>query len=344
MSLRGQKSCLVLRGFKMRSVSISCGRLQSPCWSVHGKSRCFGGFTVVELLVSIAVIGLLVSLLLPAVQQVRAASRRSSCSSQLRQVGIAVESYVSTHRQLPYSHYGAGVLFTILPYLEQASEHRRLEQLFSASNDPSIPFSTAAHLPIYLCPADTHAHVPGASSYNVNEGNRESAEGSEGFVSVHRLTWSDVTDGLSQTAFCSERKSAPEHQEGQPVDPQYGAWRVQLQIVDPFRISLAELDRFAEDCRAAPLAMPPDSPSDSWPYYVCNEGYNHVGTPNGPTCVSFGQPLYIATSMPASSHHSHGVNVLMADGSVRFVGSSIDLSIWRAVGTRNGHEVVASTF
>lgn len=304
----------------------------------------FRGFTVIELLVSIGVIGLLVALLLPAVQQVRAASRKTTCSSHLRQIGIAVESYASTHRQLPYSHHGAGILFSILPYLEQASEHQRLEQLFRASPDPSIPFSTAARLPIYLCPADTHAHVPGASSYNVNEGNRETPLGSEGFVAVNRLTWSDVTDGLSQTALCSERKSAPLYQDGQPIDPRHGAWRVQLQMVDPFLISLAELDRFAEDCLAAPNAMPPDHLSDSWPYYVCNEGYNHVVTPNGPTCTSFGQPFYIATSMPATSHHLGGVNVLMADGSVRFTSSNIGLPVWRAVGTRNGHELEASSF
>lgn len=313
--------------------------------SGHAKPRdSFQGFTVIELLVSIGVIGLLVALLLPAVQQVRAASRKTTCSSHLRQVGIAVESYASTHRQLPYSHHGAGILFSIMPYLEQASEHQRLEQLFRASPDPSIPFSTAARLPIYLCPADTHAHRPGASSYNVNEGNRDHNGDTEGFVSVYQLKWSDVTDGLSQTVFCSERKSAPEYGEGQSIAPQYGAWRVQLVTVDPFRVSVAELDRFFDDCIAASRSNSPDGLSDSWPYYVCNEGYNHVGTPNGPTCNSYGQLFNLTTSVPASSHHMGGVNVLIADGSVRFVVSNISLPVWRAVGTRNGHELEASSF
>jgi prepilin-type processing-associated H-X9-DG protein len=60
--------------------------------------------------------------------------------------------------------------------------------------------------------------------------------------------------------------------------------------------------------------------------------------------TSFGQPFYVATSVPATSHHSGGVNVLMADGSVRFTSSNIGSPVWRAVGTRNGHELEASSF
>ena len=126
------------------------------------KRRC-NGFTLVELLVVIAIIGILIALLLPAVQAAREAARRSQCSNNLKQIGIAFQNYHDTHKEFPPSwagtvndtpFWGWGAL--ILPFMEQ-------QTTYDALNVGQTPFATvlttppaAALSPIssYRCPSD----------------------------------------------------------------------------------------------------------------------------------------------------------------------------------------------
>src|SRR5262249_51458276 len=80
---------------------------------------------------------------------------------------------------------------------------------------------------------------------------------------------------------------------------------------------------------------------------MCCTTYNHVSAPNTTTCAGLGFPgtmANMAMQVPPSSNHTGGVNVLMGDGATRFVQNSVDLNVWRAVGTRNGGEAIASGF
>ena len=80
--------------------------------------RTSAGFTLIELLVALFILALLIAMTAPAVQQSRASARRMECSSHLRQIGIAAHAYSESHGQLPFNHSGAGLLFSILPYME----------------------------------------------------------------------------------------------------------------------------------------------------------------------------------------------------------------------------------
>ncbi len=305
------------------------------------------GFTVVELLVSMAILAVLVALILPAVQQSRAAASRVTCSAHLHQIGIAVESYVSSNRQLPYTHQGAGLLFSILPYLEQSAEYERLAPLLIGDVTAfSEAFSTSAKFEFYRCPVDPYAVYPGASSYNVNGGLMPVVGWGNAFVPDREpfLTWSHVTDGLSQTALCSEMRTPPPTPMGSPIAPQYGQWEVSFTAATPHTITLPEIDQFVQECLETSQTSPPPLPAPAYAYYVPNAGYNHVGPPNGPVCNSIDLLRNLAQSRPASSNHTAGVNVLMADGAVRFAASNIDLHVWRAVGSRNGGETEANSF
>ncbi len=132
-------------------------------------------FTLVELLVVIAIIGILMGLLLPAVQQVREAARRTECSNNIRQLGLALHNFESAHRHLPTGWQvdelptgltglgeeglpGWGWATKILPYLEQGNVHRQFD--FSLALDDEAFESTREHvIATFLCPSDPSDEV-----------------------------------------------------------------------------------------------------------------------------------------------------------------------------------------
>ena len=300
------------------------------------------GFTLMELLVALFIIGLLIAITVPAIQQSRASARRMQCSSNLRQIGIAAHNYTESHGQLPFNHLGAGLLFSILPYMEGKTEHDRLETLLSGPPMDQIQAAqTAARFEFYLCPDDGLATLAGASSYDVNRGLLEISGQQRAFVpdGSRSLSWRDVPDGLSQTALCSEMRTGPDIQPGQPPDPRYGNWFVNSTTGGP-PLTRSELVQFANDCVTAALTSSPYTPAASYSYISSNVGYNHVGMPNSPACQNAG----LLFSFPASSNHSGGVNLLLADGAVKFVATHIDINVWRALGSRDGGEIESSSF
>ena len=134
-----------------------------PC--LRGRSA----FTLVELLVVISLIGILVGLLLPAVQAAREAARRMQCQNNLKQIGLAVHNYETTYRQFPWvnanSTLSGGSLFVaVLPYMEQSNAFKLYD--FTKSNrDPFNQLVVSQQLPFYYCPSDARRRVvPSCSS------------------------------------------------------------------------------------------------------------------------------------------------------------------------------------
>lgn len=141
-----------------------------------------GGFTLVELLVVIAIIGVLVALLLPAVQAAREAARRASCLNNLKQLGLSAQNYHTTHDQLPISNsYNPGVngtwnsqgggmarswIVVLLPFFEEGSRYDQIDlekrQLDSSLNDSGVSNRSIIqqNLPAVLCPSDNVAITP----------------------------------------------------------------------------------------------------------------------------------------------------------------------------------------
>jgi prepilin-type N-terminal cleavage/methylation domain-containing protein/prepilin-type processing-associated H-X9-DG protein len=190
------------------------------------------GFTLIELLVVIAIIGILVGLLLPAVQGVREAARRTQCSNNLRQISLAAQSFESAFKRFP-SQGTVDVDFSVqarlLPYVEQTNLNDLLDftqPAFSGPFNAKVPNplfaqAFATPLPLFLCPSDpappvtvvtinSQAYSYGGLNYMVSYGsgtgtNYDLRSRTDGLVFQNsRVGFKDITDGASNTVFASE--------------------------------------------------------------------------------------------------------------------------------------------
>lgn len=328
------------------------------------------GFTVVELMVSIAIVAGLVALLLPAVQSSREAARRIRCQNSLKQIGLAFSGHETSHRALPagYGPYnasngtGLGVapIAQTLEWLEQPALKQHLDP-----NSYSISFRYGPELwptwsrtliPVLLCPSDKG--LPGtnfvACTGSHPAGNQTGLNdlGRGAFSSIRQIPARDIVDGLSNTVAASERIQSDESTTS--FAPREDLWGTGI-YVDWTRGA----DWFEQLCGALSTSPVSYYPHVGWSWDNAEYGgglYNHVSTPNSAIsdCIStpqispppqrfniidrFGN---IGMSS-ARSRHPGGVNVLLLDGSVRFVADSIDRRIWRFIGTISGSEVVGS--
>lgn len=282
-------------------------------------------FTMIELLVSLSVIGLLMALTIPAVQSALASARQAECRNNLKQIGIAIhvvhdaKQYFSCDNQIIF-HYGMGV----------PGYDRTIAQVESeADQDKSYK---------HRCPADPSGRggyqMSGGTKYNVNNGYLGFSD-TPG-IEDHRLA-SDFTDGFSQTIAFSENAGFTTADQ---LTPQDNPKLVPLWISQKMNLPGTE-PQFIIMCRS-----PGNSPV---PLYIASGhqfGYTHMFTPNTRGCwdnAPVNDPNLTAY-MPTSSYHPGGVNSLFVDGHVTFVSDSIDANVWQAVGTINGNEVVGSPF
>jgi prepilin-type N-terminal cleavage/methylation domain-containing protein len=323
------------------------------------------GFTLIELLVVIAIIGLLIALLLPAVQQAREAGRRTQCVNNLKQIGLALHSYLSTHNTFPpvtvlprgrTSQPWSG-LTRLLPHVEQSNLFNMInwDRDFEFTSSPTL---AATRVSTFLCPSEandrprptpTLTYYP--NSYCFNHGtwfvyDPPSGQAGDGtFVPNRAFSTAEISDGLSSTLGLSEAKAF-----------QPNVWDTR----QPATLGVA----------------PPSTPMELASYMggtfdrnghtewvegdVHEVGFTTTFTPNTKVMMMInGQPEDIdltsmrdgeSTTLPtyaavtARSFHPGGVSAMLMDGSVRFVRGSINLQVWRALGTRAGGEVISSDY
>ena len=313
-------------------------------------------FTLIELLVVIAIIAVLIALLLPGVQAAREAARRMQCVNNLKQVGLALHNYhdvvgcLPLGRTVPYN-FSFSPLARFLPFIEQANLGNALNYNL-AYNDPTNSTVMNTSLNMFLCPSDASPAIPagtgGGTNYRNNEGTSvvmwygasDATNVNGGMPAPNGLFFAnlqcriaDVTDGLSNTAAYSEHVIGDFNQStstdksdtyapGTHPTTSDEAW-AQCKATDTTNLSLQGYSNVG-----AP-----------WVYgYHSTSSYWHSAPPNARSCMF--PPSRISTT--ANSRHPGGVNVLMADGSARFIKDTVNISAWRAVGTRNGGEVIGA--
>ena len=307
------------------------------------------GFTLIELLVVIAIIGVLIALLLPAVQSAREAARRAQCVNNLKQVGIALHNYAESRGALPgaylsYEYTKFSALSQILGHLEQAPLYNALN--FSLPYDhPTNDTVRVSFVSLFLCPSDDPNPMPArgaATNYMADMGSGivwQSASGPNVgmpppngvFYGNSATKFADVRDGLSNTGFFSERVLAD------------GSNALVSPIADVFFSPAAPTtpDEAVRLCQAVDIT----NLANQFPLFMGAPWVNgqhvfqHVNVPNARSCGFF---LTLRATMPPSSRHPGGVNVLFGDGSVRFVKDSVNLAVWRALGTCSGNEAISA--
>ncbi|WP_165070744.1 DUF1559 family PulG-like putative transporter [Paludisphaera rhizosphaerae] len=295
------------------------------------------GFTLIELLVVIAIIAVLIALLLPAVQSAREAARRIQCTNNLKQLGLALHNYHDVHGRFapgsitvavtPSRDYRQPFITSLLPFVEQGAlaSSFNFNQSFQTNHNDTTRLTRVA---VFDCPSDqqilfindagTNPDVKG--SYGINWGTN--TFGDQGLVGPFALNYgssmAELTDGTSNTFLMAEVLQLPAPT-GQPSD-----------VVDRRgRIWTDQSTSYHLTTRNGPNSQVPD-------FGVCGE---QTDPRLAPCTRKTGTPTnhYISSR----SRHPGGVNVLLGDGSVRFIKNSVSIASWRALSSKAGGEVLS---
>ena len=317
-------------------------------------ARRLHGFTLVELLVVIAIIGILVALLLPAIQSAREAARRSQCINNLKQVGVALHNYHDTHQELPPGNvsccWGTWQM-AILPFIEE----QQLGDMYSwlpktaTYHDPAYAYYASSTTPLVrnlevvqsriqslTCPSDTlQVNTEVASEAVITYHNYVA-----NFGNTNHIGWDHLPP------------SNPAHIKylGSPFLGD--DWNPQPQSMVEFK---KITDGLSKTLMVSETVQGQDGDLRGFTWWGWSAGFETFAAPNASDPDVLQQAAYCKPVEPnppcsgqsggsrfraaARSCHTGGVNAVMCDGSVQFIVDDVDLATWRAASTSKGEEV-----
>jgi prepilin-type N-terminal cleavage/methylation domain-containing protein/prepilin-type processing-associated H-X9-DG protein len=315
------------------------------------------GFTLIELLVVIAIIAILIGLLLPAVQKVREAAARMSCSNKLKQIGLAAHNYHDTFGNLPPAYdarTGLSWHVQILPYIEMDNLYRLFDQT-NASISHGIVGRNNPHglqkIATYQCPSSPLTEQAFGAPNNTN-GDSDRIPGTAAGAPAAIAHYYGVNGprGTNPTSGTAYPTGTALH-EGVPAATS-GMFQRDGKITLP-----GVTDGTSNTIMVAEMSWVQPTFGTRYRTWV-RGGEEYAGVIAGrPSFVVSGRNLQnpinsilrtnlIApyNDMPFGSMHSGGMNACFGDGAVRFIRESIDMASYRALGSRNGGEVIATNF
>jgi prepilin-type N-terminal cleavage/methylation domain-containing protein/prepilin-type processing-associated H-X9-DG protein len=330
------------------------------------------GFTLIELLVVIAIIAILIGLLLPAVQKVREAAARAKCQNNLKQLGLAAHNFESAYQTLPPGEWTRStdggtsrpsLGAVILSYLEQANKFNQ----FNFAYDVTASQNAAARrqdVPVYLCPSEnsgaffTDGTDPvGRINYFGNIGAvadcRLSSDPGAGVFHAFSTTKAGetprgipilgISDGTSNTAMFSEvmrSQTANSNTVDYTTNVVSGDISVAPGLHDGRNVSGCAGGSASKRINYVGLQYYRGGINHQ-SFYTHTLPINWNRKQSDPTLQKYtcGDGTFRRAHIAVSSYHTGGVNVCLADGSVRFVRDSVDFTVWQRAGTRAGGEV-----
>lgn len=338
-------------------MQFSCGQRVFLGQCVSFRQR--AGFTLVELLVVIAIIGVLVSLLLPAVQSAREAARRSQCMNNLKQMGLGVHSYNDVHQVMPAGNYHSvfgSWLVHILPYIEQQALHSQFRNDgMSGYPNTGIRYGSTENLPVtrtqlkvYVCPSDTKSAVAGLingvtfHNYVANYGNttrgRLSPVGTSSTGQPNMYGGAPFIEVIMQnvpTAYITHDNTyKPVVRMAEITDGTSNTLALS-ETVQGKGGDLRGFGWWGGGCHFE-TQLVPNSPLPDRTEQSCTPALKI----NPPCANRVAGNASQEESIAARSRHPTGVHVSFCDGSTRFFSNNIALDTWRAIGTAGGGDPV----
>ena len=315
-------------------------------------SKARRGFTLVELLVVIAIIGILVALLLPAVQSAREAARRATCTNHLKQLGLGVHNYHDTYSRIPYGvqrdftmpagqpSWNTNMLtwmVRILPYMEQRNLHKQIDYSLHPGNGGPNAAVRTKDIKVFHCPSDRSDYrinpTYATTNYVACVGWRQNTvwnanDRRRGVFGINNnISLNGIKDGTSGTLLLSECKVS------EPWVRRYGS------NSSGYNQCLAGT---APDINSN-VSGASTARGFSWLFGQRNQSwsFNTLFTPNDFIRNNHECERWTADGVfAARSHHPDGVMGTQADASVRFYSEQIDRKVWLEIGTSNGREVI----
>lgn len=315
------------------------------------------GVTLIEVLVTMGVFSILVSLLLPAVLSAMESARKTQCLARLGQLSKACHNFEASRQNLPSAqhfntnNYPADLSpwGQLLPFIDQTTIFRQINMNESGAWDLEDPQQSLQNgelmrttIALFVCPSDVAQ--PGSCNFRACLGSHYAGYRTAGVGAFWspandptRVSLSQIRDGLSQTVLCSERLIGD-------YDPT--TYVPARDVYLSGASATMSVDAFASVCQNAYPGTGTHRSylGSNWFFRGhASTSYNHVLGPNSavPDCDSGNNSTLFNAAVSARSWHRGGVNVTFADGATRLVNQNISLSIWRAIGTRAGNDVVS---